>query len=144
MEILLEYSSHEAVSARPIRSFVLCPSSISDILNVNNAIAKLKTSLSQTLVKFHPLAGKIYHDAYVEVRLDDGVAFTEARAGVSPTRLSPISSFLWIATEGTEISVSGTEFRSWPCNPMSSIAVESPSACAFRTRSLTGLLSPLS
>lgn len=60
----------------PVVLFYSAPDDQIDILK------KLKKSLSETLAKFYPLAGRIHDDSYVEVFENDGVLLVEARVNV--------------------------------------------------------------
>ncbi|XP_050229290.1 stemmadenine O-acetyltransferase-like [Mercurialis annua] len=83
----------------------------------SNKTLLLKQSLSQTLTKFYPLAGKIRDDMSIECN-DEGVLYSEARASVSlleflkhPNMITkihellPIKSLFHIPTSGSYVTM---------------------------------------
>ncbi|KAK9113528.1 hypothetical protein Syun_020325 [Stephania yunnanensis] len=67
--------------------------------NINNHLAILKSSLSQTLTLFYPLAGRIKDEYHIDCN-DDGVKFVHARVrhlslsqALSPLRLEGMTQF---------------------------------------------------
>lgn len=80
------------IALPPIQRIFLYPETTN--LSFSSAVSSLKSSLSETLLKFHPFAGKLSYlpssaDVIIDCsRVDEGVKFVEAESDVDIGRLA--------------------------------------------------------